>query len=519
VPTPKPFISFKNVTVRLDGHVLFKNLNWEIKDDQQWAVIGPNGSGKSALMKVLAGILPAVKGHISYRFLEGVARTSAHEHIAYVSFEDQKSALGPEAYLQDRWNIGLSEEAPTVSDFLSERGIHHRDSFLVEIPILSSKTKYRDAEFSIKRRKIIQEFGLEPLLRRTHIELSNGERRKVSIARALLKSPMLLILDNPFEGLDVRFRATLRKNLETLMKGTMRVIIVGTGREASPRGITHVIHINYNHEISTGTRREMLKKQRAGKFAEGGSASGGKVKETGARKSIKKNMRPILVRIKNVNITYNQVPILRKLNWTIREGEKWALFGPNGAGKTTLLSLVLGDNPQAYANDIVLFGKKRGSGESIWEIKRNIGWVSPELQLYYPSDATCFDVVCSGFFDTIGLYKKCSPTQQKTTHTWLKKLGLSGLAEIAFEDTSEGEGRLVLLARALVKNPALLVLDEPCQGLDANNRDRVIRAVDLVCKKSATTVIYVTHRIDELPQSITKKLTLKKPWKNRGKRQ
>ena len=230
-------------------------------------------------------------------------------------------------------------------------------------------------------------------------------------------------------------------------------------------------------------------------------------------------MRPILVRIKNVNITYNQVPILRKLNWTIREGEKWALFGPNGAGKTTLLSLVLGDNPQAYANDIVLFGKKRGSGESIWEIKRNIGWVSPELQLYYPSDATCFDVVCSGFFDTIGLYKKCSPTQQKTTHTWLKKLGLSGLAEIAFEDTSEGEGRLVLLARALVKNPALLVLDEPCQGLDANNRDRVIRAVDLVCKKSATTVIYVTHRIDELPQSITKKLTLKKPWKNRGKRQ
>ncbi|MEK7106680.1 MAG: ATP-binding cassette domain-containing protein, partial [Patescibacteria group bacterium] len=385
----KPFITCKSVTVQLDGRVLFKNLHWEILDNQQWAVIGPNGSGKSALVKVLAGILPAVKGHISYHFLGDAIKGSVHEHVAYMSFDGEREALGPEAYYQDRWNIGLNEGGQTISDFLSERGIKHMNPFFAEIPILSSKTKYRDSEFSKKRRKIIQQFGLGPLLHRTLIELSNGERRKVSIARGLLKNPQLLILDNPFEGLDARFRATLKKNLETLMRGDTRVIIVGTGREATPRGITHILRIRDKHEISVGTRREMQDLDKGSK----------KVRHSKIVRA--KKEQPILVQMKNVNVTYNRTPILRKLNWTVREGERWALFGPNGAGKTTLLSLILGDNPQAYANDITLFGKRRGSGESIWEIKRNIGWVSPELQLYYPQDATCFDVVCSGFFDTI----------------------------------------------------------------------------------------------------------------------
>ena len=500
VHNAKPFVTLENVTVRLDGHILFKNLNWEILDDQHWAVIGPNGSGKSALMKVLAGILPAVGGHIAYHFAKGEA-VPLHSRIAYVSFDEQREALGTEAFLQDRWNIGLGEKATTVSDILSERGIHHTNPFVVQIPILHSRMKYRDLGFLDRRRKIIKTFGLKPLLARTLMQLSNGERRKVTIARALLKSPRLLILDNPFEGLDVRFRAVLKKNLETLMKGTMRVVIVGTGREATPRGITHVLRINDNHGISIGTRREIIRTLHTASKT---------TSKKGARKNIQKKVRPILVQMRNINITYNQVPILRKLNWTVRQGEKWALFGPNGAGKTTLLSLILGDNPQAYANDITLFGKKRGTGESIWEIKRRIGWVSPELQLYYPPDATCFDVVCSGFFDTIGLYKKCSSAQQKTAHTWLKKLGLGGLSKNLFEDISEGEERLVLLARALVKNPALLILDEPCQGLDARNRDRVLKAVDLVCKNPATTMIYVTHRVDELPKSINHTLKLQK---------
>lgn len=210
----------------------------------------------------------------------------------------------------------------------------------------------------------------------------------------------------------------------------------------------------------------------------------------------------------NVTVSYNGTPVLRQVNWTVRENERWALLGPNGAGKTTLLSLILADNPQAYASDITLFGKRRGTGESIWEIKQNIGWVAPELQLYYPRGATCWDVVCSGWFDSVGLYRECSPQQREAALSWLRRFDLAARAETAFDQVSEGEQRLALLARALVKSPALLVLDEPCQGLDAGNRDRVLQAIEGIGSRPNASMIYVTHRADELPQSITHVLRL-----------
>jgi molybdate transport system ATP-binding protein len=201
-----------------------------------------------------------------------------------------------------------------------------------------------------------------------------------------------------------------------------------------------------------------------------------------------------------VRVSYDGTPVLRGIDWTVREGERWALLGPNGAGKTTLLSLILGDNPQAYANQIALFGRQRGSGESIWEIKRRIGWVAPELHLYYPIAATGFDVVCSGFFDSVGLYRRCSPQQRDEARAWMARLSIAGCAEAAFRQLSEGEQRMVLVARALVKRPQLLVLDEPCQGLDTRNRDRVLEAVDSV---GNIGMIYVTHEADEMPKTIT----------------
>jgi molybdate transport system ATP-binding protein len=212
--------------------------------------------------------------------------------------------------------------------------------------------------------------------------------------------------------------------------------------------------------------------------------------------------------MENVSVSYNGSKVLQQVSWTVREGEQWALLGPNGAGKTTLLSLILADNPQAYVNDITLFGRRRGSGESIWEIKQYIGWVAPELQLYYPRGATCLDVVCSGFFDSVGLYRQCSTYQRQVAMSWMQRMGLSERADTALEQVSEGEQRLALIARALVKGPALLVLDEPCQGLDASNRDRVLHAIDWVGSRPDTSMIYVTHRADELPHSITHVLRL-----------
>ena len=226
--------------------------------------------------------------------------------------------------------------------------------------------------------------------------------------------------------------------------------------------------------------------------------------------------------MRRVNVSYGAAHILRDVDWTVREGEHWALLGPNGAGKSTLLSLILGDHPQVYANDVRLFGQRRGSGESIWEIKRRIGWVAPELHLYYPADgirpadgtsprhATGLQVVESGFYDSVGLYRTCSPEQQETARQWMEKLGIDERADAPFAKLSEGEQRLVLLARALVKRPLLLILDEPCQGLDASNRERVRQVVEEIGSSTNTSVLYVTHNADELPLIVNHVLRLDK---------
>jgi molybdate transport system ATP-binding protein len=193
----------------------------------------------------------------------------------------------------------------------------------------------------------------------------------------------------------------------------------------------------------------------------------------------------------------------------VRRGERWALLGHNGAGKTTLLSLILGDNPQAYANDIELFGRQRGSGESIWDIKRRIGWMAPELHRHYPALMRCFDVVCSGWFDSVGLYRKCTPTQNDACRAVMEDLKISKLAQQSMKTISETEQRLVLLARALVKHPQLLVLDEPCQGLDAHNREFVYQTLDN-STHWAQSLILVTHQTHHLPKSITHSLILDK---------
>ena len=220
--------------------------------------------------------------------------------------------------------------------------------------------------------------------------------------------------------------------------------------------------------------------------------------------------RPVLVRMRKVNVSYGDVQVLSGINWTVRRGDKWALLGPNGSGKTTLLSLILGDNPQAYANEITLFGRRRGSGESIWEIKQHIGWVAPELLLHYPRDVLCVDVVCSGFFDSVGLYRRPTAGQRQVAQQWMERLSMWKHARMPLAALSEGEQRLALVARALVKEPWLLILDEPCQGLDADNRRRVLGAVAAIGRQPDATLIYVTHQDDELLPVITHVLRLRK---------
>jgi len=201
--------------------------------------------------------------------------------------------------------------------------------------------------------------------------------------------------------------------------------------------------------------------------------------------------------------------ILDGINWTVRPHEQWALLGPNGSGKSTLLSLINADNPQSYANKIELFDRRRGSGESIWDIKKKIGFVSPELHQYFKSDATCLQVAGSGFFDTIGYLRTCTPEQLQKAEGWLRLLEIDRYAGEKFQQVPEGVQRLVLLARALVKNPPLLIFDEPCQGLDAHQKKHFKAVIEELCRHLPVTLIYVTHYEEELPAGVDRFLRIR----------
>jgi len=215
--------------------------------------------------------------------------------------------------------------------------------------------------------------------------------------------------------------------------------------------------------------------------------------------------------MRDVTVSYGDVAVLQNINWTIRAEESWALLGPNGSGKTTLLSLILGDHPQAYSNDITVFGHRIGSGDSVWELKQKIGWVSPELHLHFPDAVTCLEAVESGFRDTIGLYEEPMPAQRREALHWLRRFGLNAQVDMPLFELSAGLQRTALLARALVKRPALLILDEPCQGLDADHRALFLRTLDSLLRTGRETAIYVTHQEREIPASIRRVYRLGKP--------
>jgi molybdate transport system ATP-binding protein len=205
-----------------------------------------------------------------------------------------------------------------------------------------------------------------------------------------------------------------------------------------------------------------------------------------------------------IKIQYGKKVILENINWKVNPGEKWMLKGDNGSGKSTLISLVLGENPQAYANKIWLFDKKRGSGESIWDIKKNIGFVAPELSRFFPSNQTCLKVVLSGIFDTMGLFKKVSLEQEKLALDWLRLFKIEDTANKLLRHVSLEDQRFILLARALIKVPVLLVLDEASQGMDEYQRILFKKTIDQICTLMPLTLIYVSHYQEDIPDCVDK---------------
>jgi len=502
----KPLLIAENITLRSQGQLCFEGTNWSLQKDEQWAVIGPTGAGKSFLVQAMCGRIPIVHGKISYFFDDTPnGRTYLQRgEIVLVSAETQRELLQHYAgYHQARWHSLEGEQTPSVAELLSGKSLEQNSPY----EVTASQTD--ESRYTARREQVVELLGISYLLNRKIIHVSHGEGRKVVLARALMQAPKLLILDDPFGGLDVASRKTLIRAITAILEeGEQRLLLVTSRQEEIPEGITHVLGLAGLKVAIQGTKAEVLETP----FAEQVFSThpvekqdlpplpvtGWETSETGAA----------LIEFQQVNVNYQGVPILQDLTWTMRPGEHWAIRGPNGAGKSTLLSLILADNPQAYANDLRLFGRQRGSGESIWEIKRRIGWVSPELNNFYQSQGTCQMVVCSGFFDSIGLYRELTPAQAQMAADWMQALGIEMLAGQAFQAVSIGEQRLVLLARALVKQPQLLILDEPCQGLDGPHRARIIHLLETICEQTPVSLLYVTHHQDEIPRTITHVLEL-----------
>ncbi len=166
----------------------------------------------------------------------------------------------------------------------------------------------------------------------------------------------------------------------------------------------------------------------------------------------------------NIHIRYGDKQVLKDVDWHIKQGERWALLGPNGAGKSTLLSLINADNPQAYANDIILFDRKRGTGESIWDIKSKTGFVSPELFQYFPTDNSCLQVIESGYYDTMGLFRPSNPKKSAIALQWMKALEIDKYARHLLKNIPASAQRLCLLARALIKTQPCSYLTNPARA-------------------------------------------------------
>jgi molybdate transport system ATP-binding protein len=324
------------------------------------------------------------------------------------------------------------------------------------------------------------------------------------IAQALLKSPRLLILDEPFEGLDVSARSKLTQVINGLMNDQRQIILVTNRLAQIPPKISHVLGLKKGKVLFQGRREDCLD---ADKIEHLYHHEDSYVDRISFIKQFDDNtlekIPDVLVEMKKTTVRYKDVVVLNKLNWQMKRGENWAIAGPNGAGKTTLLSLIAGDNLQAYANEIYLFGRRRGSGESIWEIKERIGMISSEFQIRYRKSIKVLDVILSGFFDSVGLYRQTTSTQRKIAEQWIEYLHMTDKTDKFYNRLSYGEQRLVLLARAMAKMPMLLILDEPCQGLDRTNRRMILDVVDAIALNKKTHILYVTHHADEIPDCIT----------------
>ena len=477
--------SAKDAVVRKELSTILSGINIELAENELVALVGSAGSGKTTFGQLVSGDIKAYAGDIEVK--PSLKRTFVSQQDNFFSMTGMTLTYYGQRYEYSEEN----EEIPLVGKWIDK--------------LIDNKEG---------KEKVFEEMNINPLLERNLMQLSNGERKRTQIALALLNNSDLYVFDQPFLGLDTATREILRKALITLKENGKTDFLICGAKEVPEFSDRVVV-------IENGSIKDTVETAQYIKGIKAAAEDVPSLDDIDLPLPIDRPEYEFIVKMNDVHVTMQGEMLLSGINWEVRDHERWLLAGHNGSGKSTLLSLITADNPQAYTNDISLFDRKRGSGESIWDIKKKIGFVSPELHLYFlkqtklssssntvVSDMPCLDVIVSGFNDEIGFTSSITNWQENIVMTWLKELHLDYLKDKNFTEISQGEQRMVLLVRSLIKNPPLLILDEPCQGIDYEQSQRFIKLLDAICTKINSTLIYVSHSPDEIPSCMTHKIEL-----------
>lgn len=447
---------------------------------------GTNGCGKSTLAKLLAGQLDGYQGNID-----------VPEQTAWLSFD-----LEAEILAEDRKNDDSEFNGEGIDMGRSAIAVITDQAKQFRLPV----AKHQITE-ALKENEVLNNITtllrIDTLLAKPFKVLSTGETRKVLIAKALLTNPELLILDNPYAGLDFQSQHYLTCLIADLIKNGIQVLIFDFYREDLPQEIQYLGYLVDGELIAFDRKEQVINSDMWQR-----QQSQYQLPEQLTEAPFYPELSPELplLSLTDVSVSFADKAVFNRLNWQFDHGQHWQILGPNGCGKSTLLAMISGDSSKAYGQNISLFGRKRGTGESIWDIKKHYGIVSNSLHRDSLRTGTVQQTLVSGFYDSIGLYNQATKQQVILANQWLTLLGLLDKKQMAFKDLSYGEQRLVLIARAMVKMPLILILDEPCQGLDSINKSKVLALIDHIAMHGRSHILFVSHNPNEQLSCISHQL-------------
>ncbi|WP_319502508.1 ATP-binding cassette domain-containing protein [uncultured Draconibacterium sp.] len=379
----------------------------------------------------------------------------------------------------------LAMDSTFIKKLLKGESSEHFPELAGKKGVLFSNTtlmKFIEDEFRHDNYELTKSYG------RSIRTLSSGEQKKALLEFLMARQPGFIILDNPFDALDVASVKQLKERLE-IIANKMTVIQVFKRKSDLLPFIKHAMRVDNGKVVFNDGIEQYLEKYEPATNVHFSIEIPGPLHE----QTIRYNE---LIKLSDVSVNYQERQILNNINWTIKAGEFWQLKGPNGSGKTTILTMINGDNPKAFGQNIELFGRRKGTGESVWEIKKKIGYFTPSMMELFKRRHTAEQMVISGFHDSIGLYHRPSEIQQHVANDWLKVLGLADKGNRAFVDLSQVHRRMVLIARAMIKHPPLLILDEPSTGLDDKSAALLSALINKISDESQTAILYVSHRTE-----------------------